>query len=593
MANYMNPALAAVGFGDPQPPEWTPRRKLHEIQVEVERQFVKTRVLQDARFWWITGIALFSALGAYVVHNIDWASKCTLDVLTNCSPTGLTEGQQDNVQYACQILGIGSVAAWFFAAIYLWFQRPAIADSIDDDVFSDLWAECRAMTTYSLQRGIALEPADLKYIDDTRSLIVAVHPAPPRQQIPAHGRVNRRERRQKLAAERQRAYAHNRKNVEALREERVRAVPDLTDIHQRLAVAVEPAMPNTLRLLHEPIPNMSSATKRAFPWLGNIRLVRMMVGLIIVLIPGFIGLAINVGRTLVNPDDLFGGTPMDQFLSSSYLLVASALGAAFAGLFKAFRYIGNVTYDEKYESTYWVRFTLGVVAGVLLSVVLSELIFGNTSDDSTGFRLTLPLLALVGGFSSDLVYRILNRVVDALATLVEGSTDERVELEKLQADARLKKHDMAKQNETVRELLRIRAFVSDDPDAQRQIDAYLHRYTGRSNVARTVEIALSAADPAGDEPLQTVMGAPVDVELEVKPAAEAFRVLGAVVPESFGELHRRPDHPATWQFQDHGIVGDGHLLFWVGAHQMQKPVTVVAAPVAATTGPDHAADDKP
>ena len=59
-------------------------------------------MVEDARFWWISGVAWFCVLSAIVIHNIDWAPKCEPGaVIVGCSPEGLTAGQLDNVEYGC------------------------------------------------------------------------------------------------------------------------------------------------------------------------------------------------------------------------------------------------------------------------------------------------------------------------------------------------------------------------------------------------------------------------------------------------------------------------------------------------------------
>jgi len=223
----------------------------------------------------------------------------------------------------------------------------------------------------------------------------------------------------------------------------------LTKAHKNLSTLVSPAMPKTLVLLSfEDKSDVARSVKAGgggFAWLGAVRLVRMMLGLAIIMIVLFIALALAVGTRLSTTQGLFSGDFIDKTQTGAYLIVAAALGASFAALFKARRYIENLSYDEQYESSYWMRFVQGVLAGLILSIILSVLLPFKTPDQGdtdSAFQITVPLLALVGGFSSDLVYRILKRVIDAIETLIQGSANELIDAEKQQTEARLKSQAM-------------------------------------------------------------------------------------------------------------------------------------------------------
>lgn len=241
------------------------------------------------------------------------------------------------------------------------------------------------------------------------------------------------------------------------------SVEDLKELgaaHRRLSALVAPAMPKTLVLLSYGQEDEKTERKylnQGFAWLGTVRLVRMMLGLAILLVPLFVALALATGdnfqATIVAVAEELdpagagelgsgGGTEnglIMKLLTGAYLIVAAALGASFAALFKARRYIENLSYDDQYEASYWMRFVLGLVAGLILSVLLAVVLFPeeSTSSDSGAARLTIPLLALVGGFSSDLVYRVLKRIIDAVETLVQGSASELADAQRQAAESRL------------------------------------------------------------------------------------------------------------------------------------------------------------
>jgi hypothetical protein len=121
--------------------------------------------------------------------------------------------------------------------------------------------------------------------------------------------------------------------------------------------------------------------------------------------------------TALSPDvnagsgDIFRSHGHVLFINEVFLLSAAAVGAAFAALFQANRYVAEGTYDPKYEASYWVRFVLGLIAGIVLSSLV-PIDKGNT--------LSRPLLALLGGFSANLVYELLARLVEAVESLANG-----------------------------------------------------------------------------------------------------------------------------------------------------------------------------
>ncbi len=220
-------------------------------------------------------------------------------------------------------------------------------------------------------------------------------------------------------------------------------VKRLRPAHERLSKLVAPAIPQTLvtmSRLDAPAEDSASSWRPTprhdgFAWLGTFRLARMMLGLSLALLPVFVTLAMTKGTSIDSTTQLFSGGFIDRTLTAAYLVSASALGACFAALFKVRKYVENLSYDSQYESSYWVRFVLGVMAGLVLSVSLSNLL--PTPDDSEQFQISVPVLALIGGFSSDLVYRILKRLLDAVETLIQGSASEINEAERIKSEARL------------------------------------------------------------------------------------------------------------------------------------------------------------
>jgi hypothetical protein len=130
----------------------------------------------------------------------------------------------------------------------------------------------------------------------------------------------------------------------------------------------------------------------------------------------------------VSPQGVAKATPWGTLLIRElFLLCAAALGAGFAGLYRASRYVLDMSFEPQYIYTYYVRLVLGVTAGIILADFIPV-----PSDTAAG--LSKPLLALLGGFSATAVYRILQRLVETVEAIFRGSPDERDQIVRTQAE---------------------------------------------------------------------------------------------------------------------------------------------------------------
>jgi hypothetical protein len=182
----------------------------------------------------------------------------------------------------------------------------------------------------------------------------------------------------------------------------------LVHAHTELVRLVAPATPRTILLLSE-------GRRSPLAMLGPVRLVRQMLVAVVVLLVVFVALS-TTSYVNTTSGDILTSTGLSLFVNELFFLAAGGLGAAFSALFTAYRYIADGTYDPKYESTYWLRFILGLMAGLLLPALIP---LGDSQE-----TLTRPLLALLGGFSASVLYRILERLVGAVESLVRADSRE-------------------------------------------------------------------------------------------------------------------------------------------------------------------------
>jgi disulfide bond formation protein DsbB len=98
---------------------------------------------------------------------------------------------------------------------------------------------------------------------------------------------------------------------------------------------------------------------------------------------------------------------------------AASLGAVFYVLFTVHEYVKDRTFDPRYNTVYLIRFVLGVLSGLIMASLIGPSLFASsTSAQIKG--LGPAVLALLGGFSTEAVYQILQRMVDILVAAVKG-----------------------------------------------------------------------------------------------------------------------------------------------------------------------------
>jgi len=199
--------------------------------------------------------------------------------------------------------------------------------------------------------------------------------------------------------------------------------------HRRLSQIVAPATPRVIIYLQR-----EAQSKSPLRFLGPVPLVRHMMLAAILCLVLLLALSLSPdvnliedGKSLLDPN---ASGPV-LLLNELFLLAAAGLGASFAALFRANRYIARGKYDHRVNSCYWIQFVLGLIAGL----VLAELVpLSNASLQNYAKPI---LLALLGGFSATVVYHILERLLEAAESLVCGEATDIIEAQEQLAKARL------------------------------------------------------------------------------------------------------------------------------------------------------------
>jgi hypothetical protein len=252
---------------------------------------------------------------------------------------------------------------------------------------SQLQHECEAMARHALQHGLNIPP-DLV----ARLAALLAHENAPETDSDASGR-------------------------------RIR---ELAVIHLKLTHAVAPATPQGIALL-----DVHRASTRHSTFLGPVPLIRMLTLTALGFLVAVIASAMSAEVTGENIErGLLASSGSTLLLNLLFLMCCAGLGASFATLFHAHRYIANSTYDPKFDASYCARLILGLIAGLILVEMLPAHLFANGAAGGFG----KPAMAMLGGFSASAVHRLLQRLVDALETVVSG--DPTVKLQAAMANQR-------------------------------------------------------------------------------------------------------------------------------------------------------------
>jgi hypothetical protein len=221
-------------------------------------------------------------------------------------------------------------------------------------------------------------------------------------------------------------------------------IRELNTIHARLARIVEPAKPRTILLLDK-----EGRKKGLFKFLGPVPFIRRMILAALICLVLFIVISLS---PIINdkPDawDMFKHHGIDLLLKEFFLLCAAGLGASFTALFRASRYIANCTFDPKYESSYWVRFTLGIIAGMILATLIPI-------EKSMESDFAKPLLAMLGGFSAEVVYRIIERLIETVASFVRGDPKRELESQTQEIKAKAVEDEAKKRFQLASDLMNV------------------------------------------------------------------------------------------------------------------------------------------
>ena len=234
-------------------------------------------------------------------------------------------------------------------------------------------------------------------------------------------------------------------------------IADLLFAHSVLVKIVDPAKPKTILLL-----DIEQKKMGFMKFLGPVSLIRQMMVMALICLFIFIILAMTKSVRAEGGNVMSHHGP-ELLLNLLFYLAAAGLGACFAGLYKANFYITSGTFDPTYHASYWIRFFLGLIAGLILAIMVSEDYFALNVNDEVDFLapgIARPLLAILGGFSADLTYTVLSRLTETFQSLFMGSPENRLKQVKQEKQVELEHQKNQQYMSTASSLVNIQQKIA-------------------------------------------------------------------------------------------------------------------------------------
>ncbi|MFD0861678.1 hypothetical protein ACFQ1M_05635 [Sungkyunkwania multivorans] len=181
---------------------------------------------------------------------------------------------------------------------------------------------------------------------------------------------------------------------------------DLMSLHALLVQNVAPATPKSISYLEELQNN-----EREKSFFSKLPILRNLILLTLVFLALFIGTGLSPN---VNNDSVAKGIMDNQGLN---LLLNLAFIASASGLGVLFSMLRNVTIGIKKgtlvpeDSIYYSAL---IILGIIAGLIISEIIPFNSLNGNNTALFNNVALALIGGFSSDAIFAILQSVVNKL-----------------------------------------------------------------------------------------------------------------------------------------------------------------------------------
>lgn len=187
------------------------------------------------------------------------------------------------------------------------------------------------------------------------------------------------------------------------------SVDDLINAHNLLSKNIAPATPKSIDFTKK-LRSLENG-KSIF---NKLPLVRNLILLAVVFLILFIatGLSPNVNNRSLN-EGIMNNNGVSLLLNLAFLSSISGLGVLFFLLKKVSDSIKNTTLVAEESISYIAQIILGIIAGL----IMSEIISFYSNDPKNIDLFSKSILALIGGFSSDAIFSVLQGIIDRIKSI--------------------------------------------------------------------------------------------------------------------------------------------------------------------------------
>ncbi len=187
------------------------------------------------------------------------------------------------------------------------------------------------------------------------------------------------------------------------------SVDDLINAHNLLSKNIAPATPKSIEFTKK-LRSLENG-KSIF---NKLPLVRNLIILALSFLALFIitGLSPNVNNHSLN-QGIMNNNGFSLLLNLTFLSSISGLGVLFFLLKKVSDSIKNTTLVAEESISYIAQIILGIIAGL----IMSEIISFYSSDPKNIDLFSKSILALIGGFSSDAIFSVLQGIIDRIKSI--------------------------------------------------------------------------------------------------------------------------------------------------------------------------------
>jgi hypothetical protein len=226
---------------------------------------------------------------------------------------------------------------------------------------------------------------------------------------------------------------------------------------------------------------------------GPLPLVRRMLGLAMLSLLVLLGVSISAEVSNVNVSKSLlelSGYPL--LMVEAFLVSAASLGACFANLQRINTVISDGTYDPRFQSTYWTRWVMGVISGVILSQIVFDFFLHTEHGEiaqAAPIAIGQPLLALLGGYSVDFVHGILKRAINTFGNFFGLSMDDGADNRRPAGTAEAMAQERLATASELAELQRALPANSEMDEISKRLDGLIQRISPKASRGDAAEDA--------------------------------------------------------------------------------------------------------